>query len=198
MWQYWNWKQIYHVITSPGIAVLVGLCESCFRGCFLLLNPHCSPTATFLLWHWDLILWIFLLGNSSLLPPSQAGDFQTGWCFLDSWHCECRRRALYSVQQHCQEKQEGWGQDPGGLGSTGLGWAPSTGLPAGIADSSVSQHNRIHLLAADISFCATDILPKTSLGCQSCPMKLILCNYLSTRSGTTTYLSCLPDAGLST
>lgn len=89
--------------------------------------------------------------------------------------CGCRKRALYFVQQHHLEKQEGWSQDPAGLDSAGPGWGPSTGLPASFADSSVSQHNRIHLLSEDISFYGIYIPSKTSFSCQSCPVKLILC-----------------------
>lgn len=86
----------------------------------------------------------------------------------------CRKRALYSVQQHYLEKQEGWSQDAAVWAVQD--WAGSPELPAGIVDSSVAQHNRIHLLSEDISFYGTYMLSKTSF---NCPMKLILCNYSS-------------------
>lgn len=44
------------------------------------------------------------------------------------------------------------------------------------SNSSLSQHNRMHLLSEDISFFGIYILSKTSFSCQSCPIKLILCN----------------------
>lgn len=147
-----------------------------FRGCFLLLNPLCSPTATFLLQSWDLILWIFLLGNFSLFFPSKARHFQAEQCFLDSWR-GCRKSPLLCAAAH--GKTRGLKSGSSRFGQHRIGLDPQGRASNGIGESSVSQHNRIHFLSEGISFYGLYILSKTSFSCQPCPVKLILSNYSS-------------------
>lgn len=112
--------------------------------------------------------------------------------------CVQERRALYSDHAAARhrlhlEKQRVEVRSQQCFGSAAPDWAPSTGYPTGIADTSISQQKMICLLSADISYHGIGILSMTNLSCQFSSMKLTFVKCLFTRSGPTTCLSCLSD-----